>query len=117
METTTRSSARDTVLALVEALNNEDFKTARGYAADEMSFLGVLGSREGADAYFHDMERMRLKYDIKKVFENGDDVCLLYDLYLSGVTIFGCGWYQVKEGKVTSLRVVFDPRPVLEASG
>jgi hypothetical protein len=74
-----------------------------------------LGSRNVADAYFKDMERMRLKYDAKKVFADGNDVCLFYDLAISGLTIFGCAWYQVANGKIRSLRVVFDPRPILEA--
>lgn len=57
---------------------------------------------------------MKLKYKIIKVFEAENDVCVLYDLDMSGLTIFGCGWYQVEQGKVKSLKVVFDPRPVLE---
>lgn len=35
---------------------------------------------------------------------------------MAGVKTLSCGWYQVEDGKVTSLRVLFDPRPVLEAS-
>jgi len=109
------SSARDVVLSFVAALNKEDFAAARGYVSDEISFVGVLGSRQGADAYFNDMERIRLKYDVKKAFVDGGDVCLLYDLTISGLTIFTCGWYHVTRGKIDSLRVVFDPRPILEA--
>jgi len=109
------TSAKEVVMNFVKALNAEDFKTARSYAHDNMKFVGVLGQRDGADAYFKDMEHMKLKYDIKKAFADGSDVCLLYDLQMSGLTIFGCGWYQVDEaGLITSLKVVFDPRPVLE---
>lgn len=117
MNQETTTSAEKVVISFVKALNEEDFKTARQYASDDMKFIGVLGSRDGADAYFKDMEKMKLKYDIKKVLTGGDDVCLLYDLQMSGLTIFGCGWYHVREGKVSSLRVVFDPRPVLEQTG
>lgn len=109
------NSAKEVVLSVVEALNRGDFPAARGYFADDFSFSGVLGSRQGADAYFSDMERMRLKYDVTKAFAEGDDVCLLYDLAISGRTIFGCAWYFVERGKVKSLRVVFDPRPLLES--
>jgi len=62
------------------------------------------------------MERLRLKYEVKKMFVDGQDVCLLYDLNMSGKIVFGCGWYQVEEGKIRSLRVVFDPRPIIEAA-
>jgi predicted ester cyclase len=106
----------EVVLAYVAALNDEDFKSVRQYMSDDLSFVGVLGSRQGADAYFKDMERMRLKYEIQKVFANGDDVCLLYNLRISGLTVFGCGWYHVENGKIDSLKVLFDPRPILEQS-
>ena len=89
---------------------------ARGMLGDGMTFVGVLGAREGADAYIGDMKRMRLKYDIQKIFTSGDDVCVFSNLKISGVSIFCSSWYHVTEGKVDSLRVVFDPRPVLEQS-
>jgi len=100
----------------VKAINEEDFREARRYVSEGMMFDGVLGSRFGADSYFHDMERMLLKYEIQKVFSEGDEVCLLYNLQISGKTIFCCGLYEVKHGRITSLKVVFDPRPLLEGA-
>ena len=116
MTTTTKTNAKEIVLSCVKALNEEDFKTARKYMTEDFSFIGVLGSRDGAAAYFNDMEKMKLKYDIKKAFVDGNDVCLLYDLTMSGVTLFGCGWDHVTGDKIDSLKVVFDPRPILEQS-
>jgi len=106
-------AAKEVVLAFLDAINRLDFQVARTYASPDMQFEGVLGSRDGADAYFTDMEKMKLKYDIKKVFTDGNDVCLLYDIDMSGKIIFSCGWYQVEEGKIKSIKVVFDPRPLL----
>lgn len=111
-----RTSARKVVMSLIKALNKEDFRTARKYVSDDFYFEGVLGSRDSTEDYFNDMEKKKLKYEIKKAFVNKDDVCLLYNLTMSGVTIFGCGWYHVKGDKISSLRVVFDPRPILELS-
>jgi len=114
--TVKRTNAKEIVMSCIKALNDEDFKTARKYMTDDFSFKGVLGNRNGAEAYFNDMEKMKLKYEVKKVFADENDVCLLYDLAISGVTLFGCGWYHVEDDKINSLRVVFDPRPVLEMS-
>jgi limonene-1,2-epoxide hydrolase len=114
METRTMSGAKDRVLSLLKALNADDFQQARKYVSDDLSFVGVLGTRDGAEEYFKDMERMRFKYDIKKVFADGDDVCVLYDINMGGTKVFTCGWYKVKNDKIESLQVVFDPRPVLE---
>jgi limonene-1,2-epoxide hydrolase len=108
------NSAKEVVLSFVNAINREDFAAARRLASDDLSFVGVLGSRDSADAYFQDMQRMRLKYDVKKVFADGDDVCLLCDLSIAGQTIFLCSWYRVERGKIRSLRVLFDPRPLLD---
>jgi hypothetical protein len=116
METQLITESKEVVMSLIDALNKEDFKTGRSLVSDDMEFIGVLGSRHGGDAYFKDMELMKLKYDIKKVFADEGDVCLFYDLKISGATIFGCAWYTVKNAKVISLKVLFDPRPVLEAS-
>lgn len=53
------------------------------------------------------------EFVVRSLSANGEDVCLFYDLTLSGATIFGCGWYEVRGGKINSLEVIFDPRPVL----
>lgn len=66
--------AAKTIQSFLQALNNEDFNAARNYLADNVKFVGVMGTRDGGDVYIADMEKMKFKYDIKKVFENGDDV-------------------------------------------
>ena len=106
-------SAKEVVLAFIEALNNHDYDSAREYLNDSMTFVGVLGARNGADAYMDDMSRMKFEYDIKKVFVDGYDVCLFYDINMGKATIFCCGWYHLESGKISTFRVVFDPRPVL----
>jgi hypothetical protein len=111
-----RSHAKEIVSQCMAAINNEDFENARKLVHVDFKFDGVLGSREGAEAYFKDMEKMKLKYDVKKIFEEGDDVCVLYNLDMSGVSVFCCGWYQVVQDKIKFLKVVFDPRPVLQSS-
>lgn len=108
-----KNLAADTVLSVIQAINKEDFDEARTYLDDNMTFSGVLGSRDSGDAYIADMKHMKLKYTILKLFADGDDVCLLYDLEMGGKTIYCCGWYHVRDGRITMLRVVFDPRPFL----
>lgn len=107
---------RETVLLFITALNDENFALAREQVHEDMSFHGVLGMRDGADAYFKDMERMRLKYDILRTFAEDDDVCVLYNIDMGGNKVYSSGWYQLRDGKIAHFRVVFDPRPVLEAA-
>lgn len=110
------SAPKDIVSSCMSAINEEDFETAKKLVHDDFKFEGALGSRDGADAYFRDMEKMKLKYDIKKIFADANDVCVFYNLEMSGVSVFCCGWYQVVHDKIKSLKVVFDPRPVLQSS-
>ena len=113
----TADNAKKVVLTFVNALNEEDFETARECLSDDMVFDGVLGHRDGADTYIEDMKKMKFKYKIKKTFEDDNDVCLLYDINMGGKNIiFTCGWYQIKYNKIKSLKVVFDPRPIIEKS-
>ena len=108
---------KDTVLNFIKALNEEDMDDARKYINEDLSFVGVLGSRSGAETYLSDMARIKIKYSIEKIFVDGDDVCVLCDYIMGGVTVFGCGWYHLINGKISSIRAIFDPRPVLESSG
>jgi SnoaL-like domain len=114
--TTPENNPKEIVLTFINAMNMEDFKTARSCVADDLVFDGILGQREGADAYFQDMKKMRLKYKIIKTFEDDDNACLLCDVSMSGITMFTCIWYQLQGGKIKLIKVVFDPRPALEQS-
>jgi limonene-1,2-epoxide hydrolase len=115
MLSTVTTTPKEVVVSFINALNNEDFGAARGLVSDNMTFNGVLGSRNGADEYFNDMRKMKFKYDVIKAFADQEDVCVLYDISMGDKKIFTCGWYLVEDDKIKSIRVVFDPRPVLEA--
>jgi hypothetical protein len=112
----TNGGARDVVTRCIQAISDERFDEARKLVHDDMTFVGPLGERNGGDAYFDDMRKMKLKYRVQKVLADGDDVCVLYDLALGGADVLCSGWYKVENGRVRSLRVLFDPRPVLAAA-
>jgi len=110
------STTKEVVLRLGKALNDENYEAAKRYVSDNMKYVGPFGSRDGADAYLNEIERLRLKFEIHKIFAENEDVCVLYDITVSGITLFACGWFQVEAGSVRSLRVTFDPRPFLGAT-
>lgn len=109
----TEHNSKVVVLDFINALNAEDFDLARQQLCDDMTFKGVMGERNGADIYIEDMKKMKLKYDIKKIFTDAEEVCLFYDIEMSGKKIFSCGWYILEEEKIKSFKVIFDPRPIL----
>ena len=80
--------AKDLVLSLARALNAEDFQAARDYLSDNLTFVGVFGSSDGAEPFLRDMERLRIKFDISRLFGDGEDISVFYNLTTSGVTLF-----------------------------
>ena len=110
---TSTAGARQVVLDLGKVLNDENYEAARSYISDRMTYIGPFGSRDGADAYLQEMQRVHLKFDILKIVAENEDACVMYDITVAGITLFACGWFQFEAGTVKSMRVTFDPRPLL----
>jgi predicted ester cyclase len=105
--------AKNTVTAFLDAMNAEDFNKARDYVDENMDFIGVMGTRHGADAYFTDMAKMKFKYDIEKAVADDADVMIWYKIRMGDKTIDTAGWYHLVDGKIRTFRALFDPRPLL----
>jgi ketosteroid isomerase-like protein len=115
METQTiENEPKELVLDLIHALNEEDFDAARNCITEDFSFVGVMGTRKGAGPYIEDMKKIKIKYKIHKVIAEGGDVSVQCDYTMDGKTIFGCSWYELRDGQLSSLHSIFDPRPLLE---
>ena len=111
----TNSPSVETYKAYAEALNALDIDRTRAYLHDDLTYQGPVGEIQGADAYLKQVSAVGLHQEVRKIFVDGDDVCVLANLSIAkvpGVRLFGCGWFQVKEGKIVSIRTIFDPRPL-----
>jgi limonene-1,2-epoxide hydrolase len=105
--------AEDVILSLGKALNDRDFETARRFVHDEFEYVGPFGSRDSAEAHLQQIERLGLEFDVKRISADGDDVCALCAVTVSGMSRFSvangglsaCGSFHVQNGKVSSLRV------------
>ena len=106
------NSPKTVVMSYIDALNSQNYDAALGYLDFKVRIKGPAGETFGIPRDFIDMlRRYRGRYDVKKVFADEDDVCVLYDLIMSVVTVFMSSWYVVKDGKIVSIQTVFDPRP------
>ncbi len=105
------SDARRVVMSYIGALDDQRYEDALKHLHDRVRIRGPAGEAFGKPLDFIEMLRKyRGKYDVKKVFEEGDDICVLYDLRTTGPTVSMSSWYQVKDGKIVSIHTVFDPR-------
>jgi hypothetical protein len=111
-------SARDIVMEFIQATERQDFQAARGYLSDNMTYVSPVNSFDRAEPYLkynlHLYETGQLvKFDIKKEFADSNDVCIIHELNSQMV----CLWYHVDDdGKISSLRVIFDPRQFLSGA-
>ena len=97
------------------AWTSKDFDRARELVHDDLSFEGPIDSFSDADSYLASLKQLSgivTGVDKQKVFVDGDDVCVIYDLKTAPVpSSRTCEWYRVRDGKVASVSVVFDARP------
>ena len=112
----TNASAREIVESYRAALAQGDFATARTLMQDTMTFQGPLDTFSTADQYLEAARKLASiiqRIDLKKEFVDGEDVCVLYDMVTNtpAGTAFIAEWYQVKNGKIANIKVLFDARP------
>ncbi|MBI5088003.1 MAG: nuclear transport factor 2 family protein [Actinobacteria bacterium] len=93
---------------------NGDLDATRTLVADDVSFIGPLGTATGADAYIDGLRQLSEVVSTavtRKVLVDGNDVCIIYDLVTKRAgTIPTVGWYHVRNGQVDSVRAFFDAR-------
>jgi ketosteroid isomerase-like protein len=107
-------SAAEAGATYFQAWLARDFARLRAVLADDVHFAGPLGQVTGADECLRSLEglaRIITGIEIRKVFTDGPDVLTWYDM---ATTVAGpvpvANWMQVSEGKITRIRVAFDPR-------
>ncbi len=116
LEVVTIMNAADVVIWLMSALSERDYASARRLLADNLTFEGPFDTFIEPDSH---LEALRGLYPIvktitrRRLFEDGDDVCLLYDMETNTPigTAFICEWFKVDGEKIKAIRAVFDALP------
>jgi hypothetical protein len=110
------ASAGQVVQSFMGAMGKGDFAGARTYLHDDLSFRGPIDAFDKPEPYLQALQKLHKmveRVDMRKMFVDGNDVCLLYDLVTNtpAGTSFVCEWMQVRGDRIASIRVVFDARP------
>jgi SnoaL-like domain len=107
--------------AYFEAWRAGDFDTLRSLLADDATFDGPLGQARSADECVEGLRRMsKIMTDIviRKTFVDGGDVLTWFDLHTADTgPLPTVNWRHVENGKITAIRVTFDPRPLTHPAG
>ncbi|MEO8549215.1 MAG: nuclear transport factor 2 family protein [Kofleriaceae bacterium] len=100
-------------LAYIAACGRRDLDAVAPLLASDVRFVGPNGGLEGATPYLAALRRIGPIWrgsEVKKVFTDGPEVCVLYDF----VTDSEAGavpiveWLQVEDGRIASVRLYFD---------
>jgi len=110
------SKVADIVNGYKRALGQGDFAAARKHLADNLAFRGPFDAFDTPEPYLEALKKLHpIVKDVKvhKLFVDESDACLLYDMETSTAagTAFIAEWYKIRDGRIASIRVVFDARP------
>jgi hypothetical protein len=113
---TTPRAVADVAAAYFEAWKHGDFPRLRSILADDVTFDGPLGHAGNAEECIAGLQRMsKIMTDIviRKTFVDGADVMTWFDLHTAETDpLPTVNWRRVRDGKITFIRVAFDPRPL-----
>ena len=103
------------------ALYAGDVRTARRYLADQFSFVGPAAHFTDPDQYLRATEhaaRAVRGLDRHKVFIDGQDVCMFYDLRIDHEAVESVAvaeWYRVEDDRIAFIRTILDTAPFISA--
>ncbi len=105
--------ARETAQAYFEAWRRKDFAAERELLHDDVSFVGPYDTFDNAGdiiAAVTQLAGLVRDLELRKVFAEGDDACIIYDLVpnaqVPSVTMVEL--IHVRDGRIDSVRVIFD---------
>jgi YHS domain-containing protein len=110
------TDVRTTVTRYLDAMYGGDAATARKYLADQFSFIGPAAHFTDPDRYLRATEhaaRAVRKIEKNKVFVDGQDACIFYDLHIdhSVMVVPVAEWYHLEGETITSIRTILDTAP------
>jgi ketosteroid isomerase-like protein len=103
-----------------QAWRAKDMDAYRSLLADDADFAGPMGQAHNADECVQGMRGLASITEdvvVHKMIADGSDVISWFDLHTA--TAPPCpvaNWTHVEDGKITRIRVTFDPRPLLPPS-
>ena len=109
------SNSLEIVQGFQKAAASGDFAAARKLLCDDLFFRGPIDTFDAPEPYIESLKKLQRiveRVEMRKIFVDGEDVCLLYDMVTrtpSGTT-FIAEWHHVQNQKIASIRLAYDAR-------
>jgi hypothetical protein len=109
----TTHDPRTVAMAYIEGCARKDFDTVARLLAPDVKFEGPGNTVTGADSYLAVLQRIGLVWlrsDVKKVFTDGSDVCVVYDFVTDSAAgaVPTVEWLCVEDGRLKTVKLFFD---------
>ena len=102
---------KDIILDYLKSLDERNYKQAEKYLHNNIKIIGPSGEAfTDIKPFLEMLSKQEGKYDIKKIFVDGEDVCALYEFITPSVKVFMSSWYQFKQEKIISIQTIFDSK-------
>jgi len=112
-KTTKGTEARALAEAYFSAWKAHDWTALRAVLADDATFRGPLGEADDGDACVAGLTGMT-DIEVRARVADDTDVITFFDLHTKVAPPSPTAkWVHVVDGRVASIRVTFDPRPLL----
>jgi ketosteroid isomerase-like protein len=114
----TADSPASVAAAYFEAWQRKDIERVRPLLHEDVDFVGALGVTHGIDqtlAGLGGMFALTDRVDVIKRWVDGPDVLTWFELRRTATAgpLAVVNWSHVEDGRITRIRVTFDPRPLL----
>jgi ketosteroid isomerase-like protein len=103
-------------LAYLDAFSSKDFARLDTLFAPDLQFTGPARSFTGARELRAVMQRLsavHVRSDVKRVFRDGDEVCVIYD-FVTDTTqppMNMIEWIKVTDGRIARINLYYDQLP------
>ena len=102
-------------LSYLEAVSNKDLARVGALVAPDIRFVGPATTIEGAAALLAAFQRIgavHVRSDIKRVWSDGDEVCVIYDFVTDTAgALPTVEWLKIEGGRIRSVNLYYDQVP------
>ena len=111
MQTVLESVAR----RYLAAVGNKELRTVETLLAPDVSFVGPAMTITGAEQVLAALRRIgaiHVRNDIRRVFVDGDEVCVIYDFVTDTLGVVPTiEWLRIENGRIRSVQLYYDQVP------
>lgn len=107
-----------TALAYLDAIAKKDLGRLETLVAPDVQFTGPVSQLRGfrdLRAAFERISAVHVRSDIKRVFSDGNDVCVIYDFVTDTAgTLPTIEWLTLANGRIANIKLYYDQVPWLK---